>query len=1014
MKLHFLGYLFSCVIAFSGLNNKVLSTANKSIKNANSVNETINPKAQWLFTNKDNLGFDFASEDGTNKYCLKSYGSVTYESGAKIGEDGSLYAATFNEDPTYKYNSTGFTLSLTFSYDTIGWTSQEGVVFQLRFSSSSDSFSMFFPKNSNELKFCSKDDNTAGYSANAKTIGTIEKSNDYNVVFTRDGMGQTNIYLNGNSIPVITTSTSSASFASNWTTFSLGSESGSTTGAHNINRFTRHANGLTFKKAEFYNQVLAGEEVSNYYQTGKVTTNVTTPDVIETTTDYDLISNSKLISRVAFISDSHFRKGLEDKNNYGDQFVYKAIDDINNLELNFDAILNLGDLSESGMDRGNISLTNWYDWVDTNPAKNPDGSTIPFYGILGNHDVRGDSNISHTSQERQEDFLKAAKLYQEREIYSDWQESKYIKGTYSNNQESPDLNYYTKIGGYHYVFLNTCESQWDACNLTRENLKWLDDTLTKLEKEDGNNPIFILVHQPIDMLNNSVYVLDEDGKKSSNIYEFHEVLSKHKTTICCTGHTHRPLGVNHRFQDVEFNGIKVPNFINMPSLEYNNYADYAPVGVEGYKIKDKADYSNVQYYVCEIYENGVIFKGRDGQNKKWIEESFMGVHKKCDISFKVNGTVIETKEVRLGDKISTPEVEAYSDDNYTYYLKKWLGLNDVCKENATYEAEFLKIVKGSETYSNVTYETNGHGKDNFTNKILNGLYATNIELYEQGYTFSGWYKNKELTIPYDFYNDEITNDITLYAKWDVIPVAYTVEHYQEKLDSTGYDLVKKETLYGAQGELTNAQAMNYEGFTNTKINQKKIDESENVVIKIFYYRNTYTITFKNGDNVISTKEYLYGEEIETPNDIPTKEETKEATYTFNGWDKEITTAKENVVYNAVFDSNLKMYSINIINNEKYGTYTKLDTTEYAYGTKLTINFSPKENYNIDYITLNGEKVDISNNSITLTIDDNINLEVNYKEVTNTKKGCSGSIGSCTITLLTIFLGIIYLKKRKIA
>ena len=254
--------------------------------------------------------------------------------------------------------------------------------------------------------------------------------------------------------------------------------------------------------------------------------------------------------------------------------------------------------------------------------------------------------------------------------------------------------------------------------------------------------------------------------------------------------------------------------------------------------------------------------------------------------------------------------------------------------------------------------------------------------------------------------------MTLYAKWDIIPVAYTVEHYQEKLGSTGYDLVKKETLYGAQGEFTQAKAMIYEGFTNTKINQKKIDGVEDVVIKIFYYRNTYTITFKNGEEIISTKEYLYGEEIEIPSNIPIKEESKEATYTFSGWDKEITTAKEDVVYNAVFDSNLKMYQLNIVNDENCGTYTKLAAKEYAYGTKITINFSPKENYNIDYVTINGEKVEINNNSITLTIDSNINLEVNYKEIAKVKKGCNCSIGNYTITLLMAIFSMIYLKRKK--
>ena len=169
----FLLFSITFLCCFYLTNSITLVNASETDEDIYYTTETIQPKAQWLFNNKNKLGYDTATEDGTNTYGLKTYGDVTYNEGALIGKDGSLYAATFNSDPTYKYSSGDFTLSFTFSYDSIGWTSQEGVVFQLRFSSSSENFSIFFPKNSNELKFSTKDDNTAGYSAKSQTIGIL-------------------------------------------------------------------------------------------------------------------------------------------------------------------------------------------------------------------------------------------------------------------------------------------------------------------------------------------------------------------------------------------------------------------------------------------------------------------------------------------------------------------------------------------------------------------------------------------------------------------------------------------------------------------------------------------------------------------------------------------------------------------------------------------------------------------------------------------------------------------------
>ena len=47
---------------------------------------------------------------------------------------------------------------------------------------------------------------------------------------------------------------------------------------------------------------------------------------------------------------------------------------------------------------------------------------------------------------------------------------------------------------------------------------------------------------------------------------------------------------------------------------------------------------------------------------------------------------------------------------------------------------------------------------------------------KEGYSFGGWYKDQTFTLPFDFLENKITNDITIFGKW--IPNKYEVTiHY---------------------------------------------------------------------------------------------------------------------------------------------------------------------------------------------------------------------------------------------
>jgi len=221
-----------------------------------------------------------------------------------------------------------------------------------------------------------------------------------------------------------------------------------------------------------------------------------------------------------------------------------------------------------------------------------------------------------------------------------------------------------------------------------------------------------------------------------------------------------------------------------------------------------------------------------------------------------------------------------------------------------------------------------------TQKVLVGLDATSpIAITHEGYTFTAWDKafenvktnltvtslydinSYDLTINYKYMKD-YTNVAPLYsnsynynAAYNVTsPViagytadktvvngimpasdktvdvlytankdtAYKVEHYTENLDGT-YTLADTNNLTGTTDTLTNAVANNYTGFTVKVFDQLNIAGDGSTIVKIYYERNIYTLTY-----IVDGEEYqvfnIKYDDVINPIDSLTKKG-----YTFNGW-----------------------------------------------------------------------------------------------------------------------------------
>ena len=75
-----------------------------------------------------------------------------------------------------------------------------------------------------------------------------------------------------------------------------------------------------------------------------------------------------------------------------------------------------------------------------------------------------------------------------------------------------------------------------------------------------------------------------------------------------------------------------------------------------------------------------------------------------------------------------------------------------------------------EVLCNITFDVNGYGTAPADQTVYTGDKLVKVaEPTAAGYTFGGWYTDKELTKAFDVENDTVSGGTTLYAKWKAIP-----------------------------------------------------------------------------------------------------------------------------------------------------------------------------------------------------------------------------------------------------
>lgn len=235
-----------------------------------------------------------------------------------------------------------------------------------------------------------------------------------------------------------------------------------------------------------------------------------------------------------------------------------------------------------------------------------------------------------------------------------------------------------------------------------------------------------------------------------------------------------------------------------------------------------------------------------------------------------------------------------------------------------------------------------------------------------GYEFAGWF-TKGTGNNLGSY-DEVTKnaklfegvtlqkpltDQTFYAKF--VPsdgTGYKVEHHQQDLDGNGYTLKDTDNKTGKTGVSTSAQAKTYEGFTAQAFEQETIGADGKTVVKIYYDRNSYKVTYNytgtapaDASTLPTEQTYKYGAAVTVA-----AKATADG-YSFNGWnptpnvtisDKQFTMPASDVTLTGSFEL-IPVPGLSVekkltgVNNKTYEDYTG----KVEVGDKLTWTITVK-------------------------------------------------------------------------
>ncbi len=209
---------------------------------------------------------------------------------------------------------------------------------------------------------------------------------------------------------------------------------------------------------------------------------------------------------------------------------------------------------------------------------------------------------------------------------------------------------------------------------------------------------------------------------------------------------------------------------------------------------------------------------------------------------------------------------------------------------------------------------------------------------KDGHTFNGWYMGTELIDGSAGFKE----NTELVAK-------FTINTYTYKFIVEGNVIKETSATYGSSivlpenptKDATVENTYTFKGWDNTATTLLK-DEVFNAVFESS--TNQYTYKFVDTDGTVLKEATAdYGTEIVAPND-PLKEGNAEFSYTFAGWDKDVTILTEDVTFTATYTETKNQYTYKFV--DENGTVLKEETADY--GTEIVAPSDPSKEGNAEF------------------------------------------------------------------
>ncbi len=290
----------------------------------------------------------------------------------------------------------------------------------------------------------------------------------------------------------------------------------------------------------------------------------------------------------------------------------------------------------------------------------------------------------------------------------------------------------------------------------------------------------------------------------------------------------------------------------------------------------------------------------------------------------INGETNETVKVSsvpfgtlIDDKI-IPEVPAHS----LGYSGAWENVPETMPaENITIKSEY---VTGSAVTWVIDDNTYHDAFEQGTQISYSRTEPSREATKEYSYKFIGWSDTQDGEV-LESLPISTMDPMTFYAIFEPVPNPYTLTWIGNNF--------KKELTYLYGETITVIDVPDKEGHTGVWGTVPATMPAENVTIEAVYTPNSYKVTWVTGSGEYS-ENYVYGT-IPAPEAAGVntdKAADVQYTYTFNGWDKDITAvpANDNTVYTAVYINTVNKYDITWV-LDPYDATVENDVTSVEYG-----------------------------------------------------------------------------------